>query len=275
MFSVDAETEFMNGWASGLNSKYKFRTVDEWLLRGGPSMKVPDMLEYSIWFHTYSYKKLYFLLKYKQACGFSDNLNQVSFSSEISYRPWSNFVISLEPYYEKNIDELQYINQVENKSGQKVYLLGKVDNRNLSFTFRADLALTPELTVQYYGSPFVSIAKYSVFKEITKPLDPSYKSRFIIVEPDKEGLIYNFDNNHDGIVEYSVFNPDFNFQQYKSNFVLRWEYRAGSAIYFIWSQNRTDLEQSGPFNFRKGYKEMFGLFPKNIFLIKFNYWFSK
>jgi hypothetical protein len=90
----------------------------------------------------------------------------------------------------------------------------------------------------------------------------------------KAGDTFYFDENADGKAEYSITNPDFNFHEFRSNFVLRWEYRAASTFYFVWGQDRTAYEQVGPFSFNKGYDRMFGLFPKNIFMVKFNYWFS-
>lgn len=272
--SLDAESEFMNGWESGLNSAFRFRNTDKWILRGGPSMKVPDMLEYSLWFHTNSSKKLFFLLEGNSDQGLEGNYSLYRISSELSYRPWSNLVLSLEPSYERIVDELQYIGCFTNSLADKKYLLGRIDNRNLNITFRADFALTPELTIQYYGSPFISLGKYSNFKEVVKPLDADYNKRSVSVIPEVNGLIYSFDDNNDGVKDYSISNPDFNFQQFRSNLVLRWEYRAGSTLYLVWSQDKTAWEQAGPFDFNKGINNMLGIYPKNIFMIKLNYWFS-
>lgn len=141
-------------------------------------------------------------------------------------------------------------------------------------TFRADLALSPELTIQYYGSPFVSIGRYSDFKEVTSPHASQYYDRFNVVVPEKNNQKYVFDFNHDGVTDYSVTNPDFNYQQFRSNLVLRWEYKVGSTLYLVWSQDRTQLEECGPFNFSKGWKHLFKVKPENIFMVKFNYWFS-
>ncbi|HNX65658.1 MAG TPA: DUF5916 domain-containing protein [Bacteroidales bacterium] len=274
LFELNAESEFMNNWETGFNSEYKFRTVDVSLLRGGPSMKVPDIFEYSIWFHSNSSKKFFFFLECEQAKGLSGINKMFSIYSEIRWRPWSNLVVSLEPSFEKTVDDLQYIGQFENSSSEEVYLLGRVDNRNLNLTFRADLSLTPELTIQYYGSPFISIGKYSGFKKVVNPLDHNYENRYTVMEPQKNGTTYSFDDDNNGTADFSFTDPDFNFQQFKSNLVLRWEYRAGSTLYLVWAQDRTAFEQAGPFDFKKGYKNMADIFPKNIFMIKFNYWFS-
>lgn len=274
MVSLMAESEFMNSWFARIQSKYTFRTTDERLLRGGPAMKAPDLLEFSYMLHSNYSKNLYFSVSGSHSRGIENNLENFSLSAEISYRPRPKLVLSLQPVYQKNVDELQYIGQFNTSVAKKTYLLGKVDNRNLGITFRADLDLTPELTFQYYGSPFVSIGKYSNFKEILDPLNPEYTNRFKILAPSGTGQEYHFDTNGDGTTDITIPNPDFNYQQFRSNLVLRWEYRTGSTLYLVWSQDRTDFEQAGSFDFRDGYKNMSGIYPKNIFMIKFSYWFS-
>src|SRR5665648_83083 len=274
MASLGAQGEFMNGWAAQLSGQYKFRTVDEWILRGGPAMKIPDLMSFSYFLQTNSSKKLFFSINGEFNNRLAGNSHNSSFSTEFSYRPWSNLVLSLRPSYQENKDELQYLNQFGNPESTKTYLLGSIDNRNWGITFRIDLALTPELTIQYYGSPFVSIGKYTDFKKVDKPLDSDYYNRFAILSPEKIDNSYNFDDNQDGVVDYSIDNPDFNFHQFRSNLVVRWEYRPGSTFYIVWAQDRTGFEQGGPFAFNQGYSKMFDLYPKNIFMIKFNYWIS-
>ena len=274
MASVTAQGEFKNGWAAQLGGQYKFRTLDEWILRGGPAMKVPDLMGFSYFLQTNSSKKVFFSINGDYNKRLAGNSFNYSVTSQVSYRPWSNLVFSLQPSFQKNIDELQYLSQFGKSGNLKSYLLGSIDNRNLGVTFRMDLALSPELTVQYYGSPFVSIGKFSSFKKVVKPQDANYYNRFSELRPTKNADSYNFDENNDGIVDYSVGNPDFNFHQFRSNLVVRWEYHPGSTFYLVWAQDRTGYEQGGPFAFDKGYSRMFDLFPKNIFMIKFNYWIS-
>lgn len=274
LFSLTAQSEFMNNWVAQITADYKFRATDEWLLRGGPAMKVPDLFSYSWLLQSDNSKKFYvnFMGNYNK--GTSGNLNYFNFASQLGYRLRPNLLLSFQPTYQKDIDDLQYLTEIDRAAGDKTYLLGKVDNRNLGFAFTVDFALTPEFTIQYYGSPFVSIAKYSRFKEIASPLDKVYGNRFTILTPQKDGLNYHFDDNNDGITDYSIANPDFNFQQFRSNLVLRWEYKVGSTIYLVWTQQRTNMQQAGLFNFNAGYNNMFSIFPNNIFMIKFSYLFK-
>jgi hypothetical protein len=85
---------------------------------------------------------------------------------------------------------------------------------------------------------------------------------------------YSLDENDDLIADYSIENPNFNFHQFRSNFVAKWEYRLGSFIYFVWSGEKTGNTNSSGASISESYKQLRGVFPNNIFLIKLNYWFS-
>ena len=48
----------------------------------------------------------------------------------------------------------------------------------------------------------------------------------------------------------------------------------GSFLYFVWSSERTGFEQNADATMGESFKQLWGVFPGNIFLVKFNYWFS-
>ncbi len=85
---------------------------------------------------------------------------------------------------------------------------------------------------------------------------------------------FNVDEDSEGTIEYSFNNPDFNFRQFRSNLVVRWEYLPGSTLYLVWSQGRTSSDTNGIFSYGNDMKELFSTRPQNIFLIKLSYWFS-
>jgi len=69
-------------------------------------------------------------------------------------------------------------------------------------------------------------------------------------------------------------NRDFNVQSFRSNLVLRWEYRAGSTLYLVWQQDR---ETEETLRRRVGLNDMFtsfGATGDNFFAIKASFWFS-
>ena len=67
----------------------------------------------------------------------------------------------------------------------------------------------------------------------------------------------------------------FDFKQYRSNTVLRWEYRPGSVLYFVWAQERTqDVSGYKARIIPSGLGELSAAHPANVFLVKGSYWLS-
>jgi hypothetical protein len=69
-------------------------------------------------------------------------------------------------------------------------------------------------------------------------------------------------------------NPDFNFRELRSNLVARWEYRPGSVFYLVWTHNRTSGESITNHSLDYNINQLFDQHASNVFLVKFNYWFS-
>jgi hypothetical protein len=102
----------------------------------------------------------------------------------------------------------------------------------------------------------------------------NYYDRFEIIKPVLNGSNYNIYKNNNTTLDYSFTNPNFIFEQFRSNLVFRWEYRPGSQFYFVWSNNMTDSENPAYYPVGYALGRINGIFPNNVFLIKFNYWFS-
>ena len=72
---------------------------------------------------------------------------------------------------------------------------------------------------------------------------------------------------------YAFGNPDFEFRQFRSNLVARWEYRPGSLLYVVWSQDRTDEELFGK-SLTSSLDQLRMAPAANVFLVKLSYWFG-
>ncbi len=70
------------------------------------------------------------------------------------------------------------------------------------------------------------------------------------------------------------FDSYFNFQQFRSNLVARWEYKPGSALFLVWTHGRSDYEKTNENSLSHGFSRMFEIASQNVFLLKFNYWFE-
>ena len=113
-------------------------------------------------------------------------------------------------------------------------MLGRIDQDTWSSPLRVDLSLAPELTLQYYGSPFIGTGRYTSFKQATDTLAQANADRFRLYGPDE--IAYRESDNSYRVTEaggapaYSFANPDFSFRQFRSNLVARWEWRPGSSL---------------------------------------------
>ena len=105
-----------------------------------------------------------------------------------------------------------------------------------------------------------------------------YHNRFALYSPEQMSLndndYYEIDENTDSHTDYGFDKPDFNVQEFLSNFVLRWEYNPGSSIYLVWSQTRSDSNNSGTMDYSNDMEQLFSTKPNNVFLIKFSYRFG-
>lgn len=73
---------------------------------------------------------------------------------------------------------------------------------------------------------------------------------------------------------FSLRNPDFNYKSLRGTVVLRWEYRLGSTLYVVWTQNREDYANPGDFRFGRDFRNLLKAKGNNIFMIKFTYHFG-
>jgi hypothetical protein len=268
-------SEFTNKWGFSANLIFHSKTLDTKILRGGYDMIMPFTLESFGSVNTDPSKKLTASVAYSYQ--YTGNNSAVSYQAEpgITYRPVNNLKIGITTNYINNHDQLQYIATSFAVPGNR-YILGTIDQKTLGLTFRIDLNLTPEFSIQYYGSPFISRGSYSQLKYITDPRAKSYNNRFVVYQDPllSDGTYQLFDYTNGPRLNYSIDNPDFNFHEFRSNLVAKWEYRLGSFIYFVWSSERSGSTNDSHASLANSYKQLRSIFPNNIFLIKLNYWFS-
>jgi len=268
------ESEFKNKWSLNTNLIFHSGAPETRLLRGGYQFLIPPSFTSFGHLRTDPSKRIIFSLNYDYRYSGHDSKNSYQLSPGISIRPLNALKFEVTAGYENNIDELQYVTTL-NQGTERRYILGKIDQQTLNLTFRVDLNITPEFSVQYYGSPFVSKGRYSDFKKVVNPAAKNFTERFSVFnDPLLSGGIYLLDDNNDLIPDYSIQNPDFIFHQFRSNFVAKWEYRLGSYIYFVWSSERTGFMDSPDVSLGDSMSKLWKVFPKNIFLIKINYWFT-
>jgi len=275
--NVNGNLQFINFWGISAGLNREADGISQTALRGGPALCAEGSWNY--WYGLYSDQRnpVNFELQ-----AFS-NLNDDGYSAnheyelDVNLKPGSRFGLSLSPFYSKNQDNLQYVDEAE-YLGQSRYIFARLKQETFGFVFRMDYSYSPELSIQYYGQPFISSGGYSLYKRITNPMAKNFTDRFALIDQDlhydTDEEIYSVDENGDGSDDYSFDRPDFDFMQFRSNLVIRWEYLPGSLVYLVWSQGRNEFESNGRLRFGENFSSLFATHPDNIFLIKFNYWLN-
>ncbi|MDO9614876.1 MAG: DUF5916 domain-containing protein, partial [Bacteroidota bacterium] len=69
-------------------------------------------------------------------------------------------------------------------------------------------------------------------------------------------------------------NPDFNYHEFRSNMVGRWEFRPGSTLYLVWTNTRSEYSDQYNQSILKSFGNIWKVQSQNVFMVKFSYWFS-
>jgi hypothetical protein len=266
--------EFLNRWKVAPSVFFRNESLNTRLLRGGNAIILPAMMESTLSINSDVSKKIFASLSGSYTAAQEDNFRNSIMQASMTVIPFNVLKLSAGVYYANNMDELQYV-ETKSLNGSNKYIMGLINQNTLGATFRVDYYITPELSLQYYGSPFASVGKYSELKEITDSKADKYSDRFSLLNTtfSEADNSYNVAANGDEPA-YSIANPDFTFSQFRSNLVFRWEYRPGSQLYFVWANERTSQKNGTHSSVNEAMGNLGDAFPNNIFQIKLSYWFS-
>jgi len=272
-------TMFNNLYTLVIRGSIDYGIHDNNMLRGGPAFSSPGNSNFRINLESNTSRKLFMDFGTYQGFGQYGSQRGNSWDMGMTYRPIDALSIKFDPNFRVSYNDMQYVEEYFSH-GDSRYILAKINQSTLHFRFRINFNITPDLTIQYFGSPFISTGKYSEFKVVTNPSDREYTSRFhqysnSEIQYDSNTDSYIVDENGDGNTDFIIENPDFEFKQFQSNLVIRWEYTPGSAIYLVWNQSITNYDGMGTFEFSNDLDQLFSTIPHNVFLIKFSYRFMR
>lgn len=270
-YNVNAHFEFKNFWQSGGGVTYQVASASNGDLRGGPTLRYPGALFYWIYLNTDRRKKFSAYLFNEMTIGRERYVRSANVGLDLVYQPINAFNISVSPAVTWNKNQMQYVATTSSEAEPR-YIVGAIDQSLFRLTLRMTYMVTPNLSIQYYGQPFGSAGSYSDYKYITNGSASEYGNRFTPMSADRlalDGTGYHYDEDSDGITDYGFNNPNFNFGQFRSNLVVRWEYIPGSTFFLVWSRERNGgfYDHRGEEKYRFDFEER----GHNIFLVKFMY----
>ncbi len=274
-FQFHGDLTFNSNWSVSSLLVYDSAQLDTRVLRGGPAVLVPGSVNSYIAVQTDSSKKRVFKLELDEAASQDGNSHYTEIAPTFSAR-FSDIVnVAAKISYARDVEDYQYAATATTAGGASRYVMGRMNQQTLSTTVRVDINLSPELSLSYYGSPFVSTGRFAGFKLLTDPRATRYADRFRRLDAN---TVYDPASNSYGVNDsagaFTFANPNFSWRELKSNLVLRWEYQTGSTAYLVWSQHRGNGDFLGDFSAGSEYRHLFQAHPDNTILVKFSYWFA-
>jgi hypothetical protein len=127
--------------------------------------------------------------------------------------------------------------------------------------------------------PLVAAGRYGDIKELATPRTfafQRYSGADSSFSYDAGLRSYNVDPDAFGPAPVFAFdNPDFNLKSLKLNAIFRWEFRPGSTLYAVWTEQREDEEYPGDFRARRDLSRLFAARADDVFLLKMTYWIGR
>ena len=180
--NTNFNAQFKNKWQINGQFNRQSENISTTLLRGGPSFIMPGNQSFNLNLSTDHSKKLSF--------HWAIIMVQVMRKVQMARILWLEFITDRLTQFQFHLNlitlfgttELQYVSTT-GSDANPVYLFGKLDQKTLYFTFRINYTINPELSIEYYGQPFISAGKYTAFKKITDPNAGTFKQRFYDFTP--------------------------------------------------------------------------------------------
>ena len=272
--NVNGNAQFKNFWNahSGIGLE-----LDNWstdALRGGPNIREPGEITGWHGFSTDSRKP--FQLGVYGDWGVESESGGWRWAAALegTWQAAEATRVTMEPFYRDRLGGWQFVSTPFDADGDPRYVFADIRQKTFGLIARVEHTFTPRLSVQLYAQPFVSAGEYTDFKEVADARAESFDERFAPLATTLVEGRHHVDEDGDGESEFSFGEPDFNVREFRSNVVVRWEYRPGSTVFLVWQQSRDSFVSDPRFQVGEDVGDLFGAHPRNVFLVKVNSWLN-
>jgi len=279
--------QLLNYWQLNFFAIRRLDVMDDRLTRGGPVVKRPGNMFYSLNVGTDGRKRISLFVNPTHSRS-DEGYTSTGAFTQISVRAAPNASLSIAPSFNRSSSGRQWVNTFQDETATHFYgtrvVFADLRQKTLALDTRVNLTFSPTLTFELFAQPFISSVHYSRFKEVAAP-----RSEQLVVYGEDAGTIvterstgaevtgYRIDPDGAGPAqEIALNNPDFNVRSLRGNAVLRWEYRPGSTLFLVWARTSSDFApRVGDFSLGRDGDALFSAKADNIFLVKLNFWLNR
>lgn len=264
--------DFHNFWNLSVSGDRRFSSLSTTLLRGGPAFREPGSWRLSLNGRTDYRRPIWLRAGVNYDREDESGAATWSVNGNFSLRPPGPFSLTIGSRVRWATTDRQYVTR-STPADSTYYLFGRLDREEYSTTLRVDLAITPRLSLELYAEPFLSDGNYESFKLVGDPKAANYSERLVLLNEDRltragPGEDVEVDVDRDGTADFDFGDPDFRVVSFRSNAVVRWEFRPGSTLYLVWQQNRYGRVDDASINLA----DAFSVEGSQVLMLKLAYW---
>ncbi len=277
--------ELPNYWNVRTFAIYHPAVDDDRLTRGGPVVKRTGYTFGHAQLSTDPRQRAVFDLSVEGGKGITSGTHTLIVSPGIALKPAASVFIQFSPSYITDQDAAQYVTRIADPTatafGGNRYVFAFLRSSIVSFDTRVNWTLKPDLTMQLFAQPFFASGDYGSFREFAAPRTlRKLEYGRNIGSITRTGSTYSVDPDstvagNGPAARFSFGDPNFSYRSLRGTAVLRWEYRPGSTMFFVWTQQRSGNASFGDYNFSRDYSALFRDRPENVFLVKATYWIGR
>ncbi len=292
-YSLRANAKLTNWWDVRASARYEPQKMSRRDTRGGPMMVGPAKVSWNAHVNTDWRKSVSIGFDYDQSDDRIGRGGRRQIRANFNVRPSDNLSLSFNPSYEVSKSGNQYVTATSmlpyDPTFGSRYIFSDLDRNTVSMQTRLNWTFSPTLTLELFVQPLLSSGDYVAYKQLSESQTFDFDtfmpgatdeqpagvfcSSSICETVSESGTTYqNVDFNGDGQADYSFRDRDFNVRSLVGNAVLRWEYRPGSTIFFVWQRNQYGSSQRGDFDFDRDFAGLWSAPSENRFIVKVNYW---
>lgn len=272
------EGRFLNFWTFNWKGILGRQAYNDRLTRGGPIMLQPAGQSFELNLRTDERRIYSIRAEYRHSSDAAGSRGG-EYELELNVRPTPALRLSFSPEFERQRLATQYITQAEDAAATATYgrryVFGELLYRELSLETRVDWTFSPKLSLQMFLQPLVATGAYSDFRSLSRPrtrdFDRFSESDGTLVRTSEGG--YQAFPAPGSVVSFE--DPEFHERALLGNAVVRWEYRPGSALFFVWQQRRFAAGPAGDFELGRDVSGLFRAAPENVFAVKATYWIGR
>ena len=271
LLNVRFEGSLWSYWGGSLSVDHELSDLSLDLLRGGAAVVVPARTTASLDVYSDSRRATQLQLDARLSREPGSGSSVVDIAPSLSSRVTDRLALTGSVELSRSVNGWQYLAEPELANGESRIVLARLRASTLSFTARADYAFSPDLTLQAYAQPYFGAGRYDRAKYAARD------GARATIRPlgDRATRLADgtlaIDFTGDGSEVAHIPDPDFTLRELHGSAVLRWEYRPGSELFFVWTQTRSAEDQSGSLDVGRDMSTLFGLRPRNVLLVKLSY----